>query len=108
LTYASRDPFSPTETGEIVAGFALPAPHALITVTTRIHGDPRQILPPDHLRQIEDFIRGNTHRRFGSVAVIAPELVFELEFDALYTENRRSELRLSRPQIVRWCEELRP
>ncbi|MDZ4819946.1 MAG: hypothetical protein SGJ20_13330 [Planctomycetota bacterium] len=108
LTYAGQELFAPNEAGESTAGFAVQGGQTVAIVTTRIGGDVRKVLTDDQLRRIEEFFHNHMLRKFGPVRLVPPELVFELEFDAVYEEGKRSVLRLSRPRIVRWREDLRP
>lgn len=57
---------------------------------------------------IDSFIRKNTIARFGPVRSVRPELVFELEFDAIVKSERHKSGFLARsPRLTRLCPELK-
>jgi DNA ligase-1 len=70
----------------------------LVTFTKAYSG-----LTEKELREIDAFIKRNTRERFGPVRTVAPELVFEVAFEALQPSSRhRSGVAVRFPRIVRW------
>lgn len=59
----------------------------------------------DELSRLDQWIRTHTTERFGSVRAVAPELVLEVEFDALQRSRRHKSgvaMRFPRIQRIRW------
>lgn len=59
----------------------------------------------EELGRLDRWIRANTVERFGSVRAVAPELVLEVEFDALQRSSRHKSgvaMRFPRIQRIRW------
>ncbi|MEZ4897453.1 MAG: hypothetical protein R2806_11485 [Saprospiraceae bacterium] len=53
--------------------------------------------------EVNAFIRRNTLERFGPVAVVTPELVFEIAFEGIQASSRhKSGIALRFPRIKRW------
>ncbi|MEZ4897560.1 MAG: ATP-dependent DNA ligase, partial [Saprospiraceae bacterium] len=53
--------------------------------------------------EVNAFIRRNTLERFGPVAVVKPELVFEIAFEGIQASSRhKSGIALRFPRIKRW------
>jgi DNA ligase-1 len=60
-------------------------------------------LTEKELREIDAFVKRNTRERFGPVRTVAPELVFEVAFEAIQPSSRhRSGVAVRFPRIVRW------
>jgi DNA ligase-1 len=58
-------------------------------------------LTEKELREIDAFIKRNTRERFGPVRTVAPELVFEVAFEAIQSSSRhRSGVAVRFPRIV--------
>jgi DNA ligase-1 len=75
-----------------------PAPPRLVTFAKAYSGlDDQEIL------RLDQWIRRHTLQRFGPVRAVAPELVFELAFEAIQPSSRhRSGLAVRFPRISRW------
>lgn len=60
-------------------------------------------LTDEEIREVDNFVRGNTLERFGPVRVVRPELVFELHFEGIQTSKRhKSGLAVRFPRMARW------
>jgi DNA ligase-1 len=87
-----------TEEGEGTGEGNRPAPPRLVTFAKAYSGlDDQEIL------RLDQWIRRHTLQRFGPVRAVAPELVFELAFEAIQPSSRhRSVLAVRFPRINRW------
>jgi len=55
------------------------------------------------IREVDAFVRAHTVEKFGPVRAVAPELVFELGFEAIARSNRhKSGIAVRFPRILRW------
>lgn len=60
-------------------------------------------LTDDEIRQVDRFVRQNTIERFGPVATVRPELVFEIAFEGIQRSTRhRSGVAVRFPRMARW------
>ncbi len=60
-------------------------------------------LTEKELIEVDAFVKRNTKERFGPVRTVAPELVFEIAFEAIQPSSRhRSGVAVRFPRIVRW------
>ena len=60
-------------------------------------------LTDDEIRQVDRFVRRNTHERFGPVRSVTPQLVFELAFENVQPSTRhKSGVAVRFPRILRW------
>lgn len=60
-------------------------------------------LTDTEMRQVDAFVRRNTRERFCPVRSVAPQLVFELGFEAIQRSSRhKSGMAVSFPRILRW------
>src|SRR6185369_15246129 len=60
-------------------------------------------LTDDEIREVDDFVRGNTLQKFGPVHAVKPELVFELAFEGIQASTRhRSGVAVRFPRMARW------
>jgi DNA ligase-1 len=60
-------------------------------------------LTDEEVLLIDDFIRNNTLEKFGPVRAVKPELVFQLEFDAVQKSFRhKSGIIVQSPRIIYW------
>jgi DNA ligase-1 len=84
--------------GEAEGDGSRPAPPRLVTFAKAYSGlDDQEIL------RLDQWIRRHTLQRFGPVRAVAPELVFELAFEAIQPSSRhRSGLAVRFPRISRW------
>lgn len=61
------------------------------------------------IRKVDRFIRRNTLEKFGPVRAVAPELVFEIIFDSIWTSKRhKSGVAVRFPRIARLRRDKRP
>jgi DNA ligase-1 len=59
-------------------------------------------LTDEEIREVDNFIRGNTLERFGPVRTVKPELVFELGFEGIQRSNRhKSGIAVRFPRMLR-------
>jgi DNA ligase-1 len=60
-------------------------------------------LTESEIKQIDAFVKKNTQERFGPVRTVAPQLVFEIAFEAIQASSRhRSGVAVRFPRIIRW------
>lgn len=60
-------------------------------------------LTEKEIKEIDAFVKKNTRERFGPVRTVAPQLVFEIAFEAIQASSRhRSGVAVRFPRIVRW------
>lgn len=60
------------------------------------------------IRKVDKFVRENTKETFGPVRSVAPQLVFELAFEAIQKSNRhKSGVAVRFPRILRWRDDKR-
>jgi DNA ligase-1 len=58
------------------------------------------------IRKVDRFVRENTKETFGPVRSVAPQLVFELAFEAIQKSNRhKSGVAVRFPRILRWRDD---
>ncbi len=58
------------------------------------------------IRKVDKFVRENTRETFGPVRSVAPELVFELAFEAIQKSSRhKSGVAVRFPRILRWRDD---
>ncbi len=58
------------------------------------------------IRKVDKFVRENTKETFGPVRSVAPELVFELAFEAIQKSSRhKSGVAVRFPRILRWRDD---
>ncbi len=61
------------------------------------------------IRQVDEFVRKNTHEKFGPVRSVNPELVFELAFENIQRSTRhKSGIAVRFPRISRWRHDKSP
>ncbi len=61
------------------------------------------------IRQVDAFVRKNTHEKFGPVRSVTPELVFELAFENIQRSPRhKSGIAVRFPRISRWRHDKKP
>lgn len=78
--------------------FALKDKETLVPIAKASKG-----LNNEELQEITSFVKNNKIERFGPVTSVAPELVFEIAFDAIESSNRKkSGLNLKNPTIIAW------
>jgi DNA ligase-1 len=66
-------------------------------------------LPPREIEELDRWVRRHIVERFGPVRQLAPELVFELAFDAVEPSGRhKAGLLLRAPRVVRWLRSRAP
>ena len=84
--------------------FAAWGPDGLFTVAKAYSG-----LSDDEMKQIDTWVRNHTVAKHGPVRTVAPELVFELGFDAIQPSTRhRSGLAVRFPRVLRWRRDKQP
>jgi DNA ligase-1 len=60
-------------------------------------------LTDEEIREVDRFVRQNTIERFGPVATVRPELVFEIAFEGIQKSTRhRSGVAVRFPRMARW------
>lgn len=66
-------------------------------------------LDDQEIRQVDRFVRSHTLERFGPVRSVAPELVFEIAFEAIRKSSRhKSGVAVRFPRILRWRTDKQP
>ena len=66
-------------------------------------------LSDEEIREVDAFVRKNTHERFGPVRSVTPELVFELAFENIqFSPRHKSGIAVRFPRISRWRHDKKP
>ena len=66
-------------------------------------------LTDEEIRKVDAWVRAHTLERFGPVRRVAPELVFELAFEAIQASPRhKSGIAVRFPRILRWRKDKPP